>query len=144
MTLIKYSPYKEFQNMNTNLLRYFDDFPTFRRSFSDNFSPRMDVTENENGIMIHAEVPGVDKKDINISLKDSVLTISGEKKKEEVEKDTNYYRSERVYGSFKRSFELPENVDAEKVSANYKNGILKIELSKKEVEKPKERVIELN
>ena len=144
MTLINYSPAKEFQNLNTNLMRYFDDFPTFRKSFSDNFSPRIDLSENEIEIKIQAEVPGVDKKDINISIKDFVLTIEGEKKKEEIKEDSNNFRSERIFGSFKRSFELPDNVDVDNVNAKYENGILIIELKKNELEKPKERVIELN
>jgi HSP20 family protein len=144
MTLIKYSPTKEFENLNTNLMRYFDEFPTFRKSFSDKFSPRMDISENEKEIIIQAEVPGVDKKDINISIKDFVLTIEGEKKKKEVERKSNFFRSERFYGSFTRSFELPDNVDVDNVNAKYENGILIIELNKKELEKPKERVIELN
>jgi len=144
MTLIKNSPAKEFENLNTNLMRYFDDFPTFRKSFSDNFSPRIDLSENEKVIKIQAEVPGVNKKDINISLKDFVLTIEGEKKKEEIKDKPNYFRSERIFGSFKRSFQLPKNVDVDKVNAKYDNGILVVELNKVELEKPKERVIELN
>jgi len=144
MTLIKYSPAKEFANLNTNLMRYFDDFPTFRKSFSDNFSPRMDLSENEKEIKIQAEVPGVEKKDINISIKNFVLTIEGEKKKEEVKEKPDYFRSERIYGSFKRSFELPKNIDVDNVNAKYENGILIVELNKIELEKPAERVIELN
>lgn len=144
MTLIKYSPEKEFENLNTNLMRYFDDFPNFRKSFSDKFSPRIDISENEKEIIIHTEVPGVDKKDINISIKDFVLIIEGEKKKEEVKTKSNYFRSERIYGSFKRSFELPDNVDVDKVNAKYENGMLIIEINKKELKKPKERVIVLN
>ena len=144
MTHIKYPPAKEFGNLNTNLMRYFDDFPTFRKSFSDNLSPRMDLLENEKEIKIQAEVPGVDKKNINISIKDFVLTIEGEKKKEEIKEKSNYFRSERIYGSFKRSIVLPKTVDVDNVNAKYDNGILIVELNKIELEKPAERVIELN
>ena len=143
MTLIKYSPVKEFENLHNNLLRYFDDFPTFRKSFSDDFSPRMDVTDNENSIIIKAEVPGVEKKDINISIKDNVLAIEGEKKDEVVDEKANYYRSERVFGTFKRQFQLPDEVEAEKVDAKYENGILTIDLKKKEVVKPEAKVIKV-
>jgi HSP20 family protein len=143
MTLIKYSPVKEFENLHNNLMRYFDDFPTFRKSFEDDFSPRMDVTDNENSIVIKAEVPGIDKKDIKISVKDKVLTIEGEKKKEEVEENVNYYRSERMFGSFRRQFQLPDEVETEKVDARYENGVLVIDLKKKEVVKPEEKVIKV-
>jgi HSP20 family protein len=143
MTLIKYSPVKEFENLHNNLMRYFDDFPTFRKSFADDFSPRMDVTDNENSIVIKAEVPGVDKKDINISIKDKILTIEGEKKNEVVDENANYYRSERSFGSFKRQFQLPDEVEAEKVDAKYENGILTIDLKKKEVVHPEAKVIKV-
>ena len=143
MTLIKYSPVKEFENLHNNLLRYFDDFPTFRKSFAEDFAPRMDIVEKDDAILIKAEVPGVDKKDINISVKDRVLTIEGEKKNEVVDQNSNYYRTERVFGSFKRQFELPEEVETEKVDAKYENGILTIDLKKREVVKPEAKVIKV-
>ncbi len=143
MTLIKYSPVKEFENLHNNLMRYFDDFPTFRKTFSDDFTPRMDIVEKDDTILIKAEVPGVDKKDINISVQDRVLTIEGEKKQESVDENSNYYRAERVYGAFKRQFELPEEVETEKVDAKYENGILTIDLKKKEVVKPETKVIKV-
>jgi len=144
MTLIKYSPVKDFENLHSNLMRYFDDFSAFRKSFSDDFSPNMEFTENDKNIVIKAEVPGVDKKDIKISIHDKILIIEGEKRKEKVEENSDYFRSERVFGSFKRQFELPENVDQDKVDAKYENGVLIVELKKRKIDKPKERVIELN
>jgi HSP20 family protein len=103
----------------------------------------MDVTDNENVVVIKAEVPGVEKKDINISIKDKILTIEGEKKSEVVDENANYFRSERVFGKFKRQFQLPDEVEAEKVDAKYENGILTIDLKKKEVVKPEAKVIKV-
>jgi HSP20 family protein len=143
MTLIKYSPVKEFENLHNNLMRYFDDFPTFRNSFAEDFAPRIDIVEKDDAIVIKAEVPGVDKKDINISVRDRVLTIEGEKKNEVVDNNSNYYRTERTFGAFKRQFELPEEVETEKVDAKYDNGILTIDLKKREVVKPEAKVIKV-
>lgn len=143
MTLIKFEPIKEFENIQSNLIRYFDDFPTFSPLIKNYFSPIVDISEKDNKIVINAEIPGVDKKDIKLTLQDNILTIEGEKKNEKHEKNKNYFKSERRYGSFKRSFTLPENVDSEKVDAKFENGILEITLKKEEIEKPKERVIKL-
>ena len=102
------------------------------------WSPRVDVVENENAFELHAELPGIDKKDINVSVENGVLTINGERKAEkEEEKDGNYRYYERTYGSFRRSFRLPEHVDAGKIKANHKNGVLELSIPKTEAAKPK-------
>ena len=143
MTLIKYEPLREIETLHNRIQRYFDDFTNFGFSFNDNFSPKIDVTEDKNNINVVAEIPGVKKDQIKITLQDNILTLEGEKKKGTNEKDENYFRSERVYGSFKRCFTLPSKVDSNKVEAKFEDGMLSITLKKLE-EKPKhEKVIEL-
>jgi len=103
------------------------------------FNPRVDISEDDNSIYVHAELPGLVKEDVKISLtEDRILTIKGEKKKESVEENKNFIRTERMYGSFARSFVLPENIDIEKVDAKFNDGLLELVIQKKEPEKPKE------
>lgn len=143
MTLIKFEPLREFENMHDRIQRYFDDFSNFGFSFSDNFNPRIDISEDEQSLNIIAEIPGIKKDNLKITLQDNILTIEGEKKKEDEVKEKNYYRSERVFGSFKRCFTLPSEVDSEKVDAKFEDGILNINLKKLEPKPKNEKVIEL-
>ena len=119
----------------------------FRESFSpenpeetlttSNFAPPVDVYEDEHNITLKIEVPGIDEKDINVSIENNTLTVHGERRFEKDEKEENFHRVERMYGSFTRSFTLPNTVDLEQVSAHYENGVLKIRLAKKAEAKPK-------
>lgn len=99
--------------------------------------PAVDISETENEIIVKADLPGVKPDDIEISLSENILTIKGEKKREEEEKKENFYRVERYYGSFMRSISLPCDVDEEKIQATYKDGVLRIVLPKKPEEKKK-------
>ena len=100
--------------------------------------PRVDIVEKDSGYSISADLPGLDKKDIKVSVENGVLTISGEKEAtKNDEKKNRYHYLERSYGSFKRSFALPENVDQEHIEANFKNGVLQLALKKNEKAKPK-------
>ena len=101
-------------------------------------APAVDLYEEKDEIVVKAELPGMEKNDVEVNLSDHHLTIKGEKKKEEEVKEENYYRSERSYGSFLRSLELPANVRVDKVTANFKNGILEVRLPKTEEAKAKE------
>jgi HSP20 family protein len=103
-----------------------------------NFVPAVNVFEDERNIRIEAELPGIEDKDIEISLENNVLTISGERKLEHEEKKENFHRIERSYGRFTRSFTLPPTVDTENVNAEFNNGVLRITLNKKEEAKPKQ------
>ncbi|KAB2842339.1 MAG: Hsp20/alpha crystallin family protein [Melioribacteraceae bacterium] len=143
MTLIKFEPLKEFESFQNQIKKYFDDFPSFGMNFENSFSPRIDISEKNDKILVEAEIPGVKKEDLKITLQDNILTIKGEKKKEEESKDNNYYRCERSYGSFSRSFTLPAEVNTEKVDAKFSDGMLKIELKKIEPKKAQEKLIEL-
>jgi len=100
--------------------------------------PRLDLYEAENEIVVKAELPGMSKDDVQISFADNTLTIRGEKKKEEEAKGKDYYRAERVYGSFSRSVVLPAEIVAEKARAVFKDGVLEIRLPKSEAAKKKE------
>ena len=101
-------------------------------------SPAVDMYDNEKEVVVKAEVPGMDKKNINISVADSTLTIKGEMKKEEETKEEDYYYAERSYGSFSRRLELPAKVQESKIKANIKDGILEIHLPKAPESKAKE------
>ena len=119
----------------------------FRESFSpegsdaaltaSNFAPPVDVYEDEHTITLKIEVPGIDEKDINVSIENNTLTVRGERRFEKDEKEENFHRVERMYGSFTRSFTLPNTLDPEQVSAHYEQGMLKILLAKKAEAKPK-------
>jgi len=110
----------------------------------DRLSPSVDVYEKDDKYVIDAEIPGLSKEEIKIDVKDGSLTISGEKKYENKSEDENYIRVERRYGKFERRFNLPENVNVESVSANYKNGVLEVSLPKKEESKPKQIDVKIN
>jgi len=151
MTFIKMRPAAEASlTVDKNLKKFFENFnpPNFGewgiKSFGNNsFSPRVDVTEDNENLYVHAEVPGVDKNDIKINLVGDVLTISGEKRSEEKDEKKNYYRTEINYGSFTRSFTLPSEVVIDKISAEYKEGVLNITLPKTEEAKIVEKQIEI-
>lgn len=100
--------------------------------------PRVDIVEEKDGYRIKADLPGLEKDNISVTMENGTLTLSGEKKEEKKEHDKDsYYHYERSYGSFSRSFTLPEDVDQEHVEANYKNGVLEVKLRKSEKAKPK-------
>jgi HSP20 family protein len=104
---------------------------------TSNFAPPVDVYEDEHNITLKIEVPGIDENDINVSIENNTLTVHGERRFEKDEKEENFHRVERMYGSFTRSFSLPNTVDPEQVSAHYEKGVLKIRLAKKAEAKPK-------
>ena len=132
-------PFSLFQR---DMNRLFENF--FDRDFLDagnGFSPQVDLSETEKEIIVKADIPGVEEKDLDISISNNILVIRGEKKSEKEEKKENYYRSERSYGSFQRSIQLPVKVEESKVDAVFKNGVLKITLPKdKSVEKGKKQI----
>jgi len=101
------------------------------------WAPAVDICENENNIVLKAELPGVDPKDVEVRVEDNTLYLKGERKFEKETKEENYHRIERSYGSFARSFALPNSIDAEKVAAEYQDGLLTLTLPKREETKPK-------
>jgi len=138
----------KFNNADSALSTVFDDF--FRMVPGDIFEgdlyPKIDVHEDEKAVYLKAEIPGMEEKDIDVTLKENMLTISGEKKEEKTEEDKNqsYRYCERRFGSFSRTIELPDAINAEAVKASYKNGVLKVELPKSESAKPKKISVNVN
>ncbi|OCJ16433.1 molecular chaperone Hsp20 [Rhizobium sp. AC44/96] len=143
-----------FESLRTEIDRLFDDFgPSSWRPLTRSFSgraanewvvsPAVDVVEKDDAFEITAEVPGLDEKNIEVKLANGVLTIRGEKSEEKEEKDKSYHVSERHYGSFQRSFQLPEYVDADKVKAAFAKGVLKVTLPKTPNAKRNDRKIEI-
>jgi len=140
MTLIKFEPLRELENWNERIHKFFNDFP----SADFNYYPHIDIYDDEKNIYVDAEIPGVKKDNIKITLQDNILIITGEKKKETEEKNNkNFYRSERVYGSFTRSFNLPDDINPDSVDAKFNNGILNIQISKSQPKKINEKFIEI-
>ena len=143
MQLVRWNPMNEMFSLRRPLNRMFDDFflpgtTTEDGSLTRGWNPVVDIYDNEDKIVIKAELPGVNKKDIEIDIKDRVLTLKGERSADKELKEDNYYRREMTYGRFERSFNLPAEVDPDKVKADYKDGILKVEVPKPEHKKPKQ------
>ncbi|HXZ34187.1 MAG TPA: Hsp20/alpha crystallin family protein [Terriglobales bacterium] len=139
--LTRWDPFREFSTLQERMNRLFRDSFTEGRDESlttGAFAPAVDVYEDEHNVTLKIEVPGIDEKDIDVRIEDNTLTVHGERKFEKEEKEENYRRVERQYGSFTRSFTLPNTVDTENVSANYDKGVLKITLAKKAEAKPKQ------
>ena len=135
------APFRDFERMRSEMDRLWDSFfekGTLRGEEGGEWLPSLDVAETKNEIVVKAEVPGLEPKDIDISLSDGLLTIKGEKKQEREEKEENYHLVERSYGSFARSIRLPNEVQSDKINASYKNGVLKVVLPKSEGAKKKE------
>ena len=127
-------PILSLQNEMNRMFDTFFEYPFGLRPMGnwESFAPSIDVYETDKEIKVDVELPGIDEKDIDITLGNNVLTISGKKETEETEKNKSFYRHERSYGSFRRSIQLPDDVDEDKIDATYNKGILKIVLPKTE------------
>jgi len=138
--LVRWRPFESVVNRQDSfdgfVRDFFDSFPSVLET--EHLAPAIDVAEENGHVVIRAEVPGIKKEDIDVSLRDGVLTLKGEKKLESDRKDRRYHRTERRYGAFSRSIALPEYVDLNKVDAQYKDGVLTITLDKKAEAKPKQ------
>jgi len=140
--LTRFEPFRDLTTLQDRMNRLFRD--TYSGEGRDeslttsSFAPAVDVYEDEHKVTLKIEVPGIEEKDIDVRVENNTLTVHGERKIEKEEKEENYRRVERQYGSFTRTFTLPTTVDTEKVSANYDKGVLKIALPKKAEAKPKQ------
>lgn len=145
MELVRFSPWNDVWNLHNRFNRIFGSRFAPTRTLRENedfvWRPAVDIYEEENGVALKAELPGIDKKDISIDVKDGVLTLSGERSVENETEEKNYYRRERTYGKFQRLFTLPEGVSAEEITADFKDGVLKVHLPKAKVEEPKKITI---
>lgn len=138
MQLVRWGPYQELVAMSNRLNRTFND--SYAPRTEDSFgvwAPPVDIFERQDHLVIRAEIPGVQKEDMDVRIENGVLTLHGERKQDTEVKEENAHRMERIYGSFARSFSLPTTVDASKVSATYKDGILEVTVPKAEAAKPK-------
>lgn len=141
MTMItRWDPFREFITLQNRMNRLFRDSQGGQEEAltTTSFAPPVDVYEDEHNITLKIEVPGIDEKDIDVRVENNTLTVHGERRFEKEEKEENYRRVERQYGSFTRTFTLPSTVDPEKIEANYDKGVLKVQLAKKAEAKPKQ------
>jgi len=140
--LTRWEPVRELANLHERMNRLFNDSfspVTSQESLSaGSFVPPVDVYEDEQGIRLKMEVPGIDEKDIDVRLENNLLTVRGERKLESETKEENYHRIERRYGNFTRSFTLPNTVNPEEVKASYAKGVLTIALGKRAEARPKQ------
>ena len=117
--------------------RFFDELPTFMKGGEGEWVPSFDLSETEEHIYVKADLPGIDVKDLDISIDSNVLTVRGEKTHEHEDKGENYHRMERRYGSFCRAFTLPSEVKADEIDAIYKDGVLRLTIPKSETSRRK-------
>ena len=129
MTLVRWDPFRDMRSLGRVL---FDE-----RSFQKTWLPAVDIFENDDNLTIRAEIPGMKTEDIKVEVEDGVLTLHGEKKRQDEIDKASSYRMERVHGSFTRRFSLPTAVDASKVAATYKDGVLELVLPKADEAKPR-------
>src|SRR5690349_11992912 len=144
MSIARWDPFRELNQITDRMNRLFQDTYGTNQGRSEeslaqmNFVPPVDIYEDEHNVTLKLEVPGIDQKDIDVRLENNTLVVRGERKFEKDEKEENFHRIERRYGSFYRAFTLPNTVDSENVNANYDNGVLTIKLAKKAEAKPKQ------
>ncbi len=143
MAIVRWQPFSTMMAAEREFDRLFrDPFTAFggereAEPSTRPWAPAVDIFETENSIVLKAELPGIDPKDVEVRVEDNTLYLKGERKFEKETKDENYHRVERSYGSFARSFSLPNSIDADKVVAEYKDGVLNLTLPKREEAKPK-------
>ena len=142
MTLVRWDPFRELEEVSDRLNRMFARPaapPTNGKEtmIVADWAPSVDISETDGEYQIKAEIPDVKKEDVKVTLEDGVLTIQGERKHEKEEKGKKFHRIERSYGSFVRTFSLPDVIDEEKVKAEFKDGVLNLHLPKSEKAKPK-------
>lgn len=139
MTIVRWAPFREavsLQNRMNSLFRNLNEGDTPLTAAS--FVPAVDIYEDQEKLVLKLEVPGVNEKDLDVRVENHTLTVKGERKFEAEEKEQNFHRIERSYGSFFRAFTLPSTVETDKVEANYNAGVLKLELKKKAEAQPRQ------
>ena len=143
MNLVRWNPWKEMSVLQNRMNHLFNE-PFFRSDREDDelsmgaWHPAVDMFDNDDKIVIKAELPGMKKNDFSVDVKDRVLTLSGERNYDNEVKEENYYRRESTYGKFKRAFHLPADVDADNIKAEFKDGVLRVEIPKPETKRPKQ------
>ena len=145
MNLVRWNPWRDMSTLQHRINHLFNE-PFFRSGDDDElslgtWSPAVDMFDDDDKIVIKAELPGMEKKDISVDIDNQVLTLSGERNYDNEVKEENYYRRERSYGKFQRAFTLPADVDSDKIKAEFKDGVLQVEVPKPEEQKPKQVTI---
>jgi HSP20 family protein len=145
MAIVRWEPFRDLQAVQDRLNRVFDEaFRGVPRGGDDDWAlggqwaPSVDIFENDGNLVLKAELPGIEPKDVDVRVENNVLTLRGERKFESEVKREKYHRVERAYGTFSRSFTLPNVVDTEKIKADYKDGVLQVTLPQREEAKPKQ------
>ena len=140
MRLVPYIRKSDVPSTTRLFEEFFNDFPFSRPMLegSDHWTPSVDIMEKEGNLILRAELPGLSEKQIELKLEGDTLTLKGERKMENEDKKETYHRIESYYGSFTRSFRLPDTVDADKIHADYKNGVLTVTIPQKPEVKPRE------
>jgi HSP20 family protein len=144
MAIVRFEPFRDLTTLQERMNRLFSESYRTQQGSEDDWAlggtwaPAVDIYEQDNNIVIKAELPGVDPKDVDIRLDNNVLTLKGERKLDNEVKKENYHRVERAYGVFTRSFTLPNTVDANNIKAEFKDGVLRLTLPKREEAKPKQ------
>ena len=136
-TLVSYDPFRNFRSLQGEINRLFDRDMDESTGQMTQWPMRVDIREDENQIILKADVPGIEQKDIQVNVDNGRLTIAGQRKFEDEEHKENYHRVERAYGHFSRSFQLPNTTDPNNIGASYKNGVLEVTLPKREEAKPR-------
>lgn len=138
----EWNPFAEFEKLQDEINKVFEDFPlaSYKDADSPNFfwAPAIDVYNTPDSYIIKADLPGMKRENIDVAVEGDILVLKGEKKEEKEEKGKDFLKRERMIGSFSRTLKLPGEVDAEKIAASYKDGVLEINLPKKEEAKPKQ------
>jgi len=143
MAITRWDPFRDLNILQERMNRVFEDaavrgWKSDEPSATTSWSPAVDIYETDSEITVQAELPGVDRKDIALQLENNVLTLKGDRRFEKETNQENYHRIERSYGGFSRAFTIPTTIDEDKIRADYKDGILKIALPKKEQVKAKQ------
>jgi HSP20 family protein len=139
MAILRWSPYREVMALQNQVNSLFRDFNEGEGALTTaSFVPAVDVYEDTEKVVLKLEVPGIEEKDLDVRVENHTLTVKGERKLDKEEKEENFHRIERRFGSFYRSFSLPQTVDTENVAATYNAGVLKLELKKKAEAQPKQ------
>jgi len=141
-TIVRWDPFKEMRSLQEGMNRMFEDYAGRSRHPDEDFitgswTPNVDVRETKDSLELQVEVPGIDPKEVGVSVENGILTLKGERRFERATEGETYHRVECAYGSFERSFTLPTNVDPERIKAVYRLGLLSLTLPKREEAKPK-------
>ena len=142
MAIIRWDPFRDVVTLRERMNRMFEDVFSGRAEegkemTTSTWAPSVDIFETEKELVLTAEIPGIDEKDVEIKIEDNTLSLKGERKFEKETKEENYHRIERSYGSFYRAFTLPNSIDPEKIQATHENGVLKITMPKRDELQPR-------